>query len=255
MRAAIRGALADQFACLYYLLAFGVAEALVAYVNPAGGLAFYFAILIALLVHSALSKNEAAGRLWLALGLVPLMRIISLVIPIAEISEIYWYLIIGVAVFVGAILVMRNLNLDLPAVGINGNKPFAQVLVALGGVGLGLADYLILKPRALNAELTVQATLFPALILLVFSGLAEELVFRGIVQKESSAFGTSGWIYAALFYSMLQIGQRSPLQVVFALVVSLFYGWIVKTTGSIIGVSLSHGFLIIAMFLVFPHIF
>ena len=255
MRTVSRTVFSDNLTSLYYLLAFGVAEALIAYVNSASGLAFYFMILIMLMIPNTVSRNEGSRSMWLALGLVPLMRIVSLVIPIAEISEIYWYLMIAIPVFVGAFIVMRNLKIGLPEVGLNGNMLLAQIVVAALGIGLGLADYLILKPQALNSELTIQATLFPAFILLVFSGFLEELVFRGIIQKEASAIGSLGWVYVALFYSVLQMGLGSPLQFVFALGVSLFYGWIVKATGSIIGVSLSHGLLIVGMFLVFPHIF
>jgi membrane protease YdiL (CAAX protease family) len=242
-------------ACTALIVLFSVAELTISNFSSQLGVGIYFTALICLIIYSVKDSSEKLHSLWLALGLVPLIRILSLVMPQPEISEIFWYLIIAIPVFAGVFMVMRNLHLDFESVGLNGRKSFFQIGIAITGIGLGLIDYFILRPESLNHELTFQQTIFPAIVLLVSTGLIEELAFRGVMQKAASGLKTWGWVYVALVNSVLQIGQGSFVQVIFIFLVALFFGWAVKKTGSIIGVIFAHGFLNIGLFLVFPHIF
>ena len=242
------------FLCLTYLVAFAGAEFVTYYVTPLSGIILHFSILLIIIINSAAVHDEAQRGLWLALGLVPLIRISSLVMPVPEISEIYWYIIISIPIFIGVLAVMRNLNYSLDDVGLNGRKVLIQALIALMGIGLGIIDYIILKPEALVSEFTVQMMILPSLILLIATGFVEELAFRGVMQRAASVLGSWGWIYVALIYTILQIGQGSVTHGVFAFIVALFFGWIVKKTGSIVGVSLSHGLLNVGLYLVLPHV-
>jgi uncharacterized protein len=241
--------------CLAYLVALAGAEYVTYYINPLTGIILHFIILLVLIINSAVAHDEAMRGLWLALGLVPLVRIIGLVMPISEISEIYMYIIVAAPIFLGAVAVIFNLKYTLDDdIGLNRKKALIQVLVAISGLGLGFLDYMILKPESLISELTLQMMLIPALILLVATGFVEELVFRGIIQRAARALGSWGWVYVALIYTVLQMGQGSVEHIVFVFLVSIFFGWIVKKTGSIIGVSVSHGLLNIALYLVLPHV-
>jgi uncharacterized protein len=240
--------------CLLYLVAFTGAELLTYYVTTLIGTLLYFIILLGLVIHSALSRSEGQRGLWLAFGLVPIFRICGLVMPVAEISEIYWYLIIAIPVFIGVLMLVRVLNYSLDDIGLNGKKGLIQALVAVAGAALGFIYYLILKPESIISNLNIQNVVIPALILLIATGFIEELVFRGILQKAAGTLGSWGWVYVSLVYTVLQIGYGSVTKVIFVFLVSLFFGWIVKKTGSIIGVSISHGLLNIGFFLVFPHL-
>jgi membrane protease YdiL (CAAX protease family) len=242
------------FLCLTYLVAFAGAEFVTYYVTLLSGIILHFTLLLILIINSAMLKAEAHRGLLLALGLVPLIRIVSLVMPVAEISEIYWYIIISIPVFIGILFIMRTLNYNLDDVGFNGRKILIQAIIAIAGIGLGIIDYIILRPEALVSELTVQMMILPALILLVTTGLVEELAFRGVMQRAARALGSWGWVYIALVYAILQIGHGSIIHDGFAFIVALLFGWIVKKTGSIVGVSLSHGLLNVGLYLILPYV-
>ncbi len=239
--------------CLFYLMAFGAAEFVTYYITQYGGIILHFTILLVLIINSAVVQNEAQRGLWLALGLVPLIRIVSLVIPVAEISEIYWYIIISIPVLIGAIFVMRTHNYGLDDVGLNGRKALVQILTAIAGIVLSVIDYIFLRPETLVSEFTVQMMILPTLILLIATGFIEELVFRGVIQREARVLGSWGWIYVASIYAMLQIGHGSVTHGVFTFFVAVFFGWVVKKTGSIIGVSFSHGLLNVGLYLIIPN--
>lgn len=237
------------------MIALAGAELITVLVNPEGGIIFHFVLLFSLILSSALVGRHPSHRLYLALALVPLIRILSLSTPLAEFSEIYWYLIISVPLLAGILIVIRILDLHPREVGLTGGTMRFQGLIALTGVGFGFIDYLILKPESLIPALTWQEIIVPALILLVATGFVEELAFRGVMQRSSvPALGSWGWAYIAVLFSVLQIGHRSAIHWVFVLSVALFFGWMVKRTGSILGVSLSHGLTNVGLYLIFPFV-
>ncbi|MBN2097974.1 MAG: CPBP family intramembrane metalloprotease [Dehalococcoidia bacterium] len=235
-----------------YLGAMLGAELLAMFVAPLGGIICYMVILVSLIVHSAVLKTSRTRDLYLALGMVPLVRIASIAIPATDVSLVYWYLIVAIPIVVSALTVAVVLKMRPSEVGLTNRAIGLQPLVAFVGIVIGLADYLILKPEPLTETLTWHEVLVPALILLAATGFAEELVFRGVLQRAALTLGSWGWVYVAVVFSVLQIGHHSVLHWLLALGMALLYGWIVKRTGSILGVSLAHGLVNIFLYLVFP---
>jgi uncharacterized protein len=241
---------------LVYLIAIVIAELIIYRVYPAGGVITYLVILFCLIISSILSKDQSQRDFSIALGLAPLIRIFSLAIPgILVISQYLWYIVASIPIISGIISISRTINLNANDIGLNFNKPFVQFLVAITGIGLAIVDFRILKPAGWTSTLTIQETLFPAIVLLIFTGLIEELSFRGVMQHASKPLGSYGWIFVAVVYGVLQIWQGSVLHCIFSFGVGLYFGWIVKKTGSILGVSGAHGLINIGLYLIFPHIF
>ncbi len=240
---------------LLYLEALGFAEFAAHYMSELTGVISHFVVLLVVLIVSAAARKESQRDLWLALGLVPLIRIASLAMLHVEISDIYWYLLISVPVLVGVVTLMRVLKYSSNTVGIRYSEPVIQALLVPFGIAVGVVDYMILKPDALNSSLSVESTLFPALILLISTGFVEELAFRGVMQRAAEAVHSWGWVYVAAIYAVIQIGRGSVQHAGLALAVGLVFGWVVKRTGSILGVGLAHGLLNIGLYLIFPHLF
>ena len=240
--------------CTMYLISIAGAEALTAFVDPLWGLIFHFISLFILVVNSAIADSPAARRLFLALGLVPLIRITSLAIPLAEFSQIYWYLIISIPILAGILAVARTAGFKPGEIGLTMHTWPLQILIAFTGVGFGAVEYLILKPGAMVAELTLQDLIVPVLVLMLATGLVEELAFRGVIQRAVQGVTRWGWIYVAALYTALQIGHMSALHCLMALGIALFYGWIVKRTKSIVGVTVSHGLVNVGLYLVYPFV-
>lgn len=238
-----------------YLGAILCAELLTVFVTPLGGIICYLFILLLLIVNSTMARMYPAHRFYLALGLVPLIRIASLAMPLSEVSQVYWYLIMAIPVVVGAVAVAAVLKMRPAEIGLTGRAIGVQVLVAFFGITIALVDHWILKPEPLIEALTWHDAVVPALILLAATGFAEELAFRGVLQRGAVALGAWGWVYVAVVSSVLHIGQHSVLHWLLALGMAFLFGWIVKRTGSILGVSLAHGLANVCLYLVFPFVF
>jgi len=236
-----------------YGLALTVAEVLTALIEPRVGLVLHAILLAALSVHAALTWGHATHRLLLSLTMAPLIRILSLSLPLRNFPIVYWYAIISVPLFAATAAVARALSLGGGEIGLRTRQPWLQAGVTVLGLGFGYVEYLILRPTPLASSLTWQAAWMPALILLVCTGFAEELIFRGLMQKAATeAMGRWGMMYVAAVFAVLHVGYKSVVDVLFVFGVAMVFGWIAARTRSIVGVSLAHGLTNIVLFLVAP---
>ena len=91
---------------------------------------------------------------------------------------------------------------------------------------------------------------------MVTTGFVEEFIFRGVLQRSAwERFGWRGLIYVSSLFAILHIGFLSWVDVVFVFGIALFFAWVVKRTGSLLGVTLSHGITNITLYLIAPFLF
>ena len=113
-----------------------------------------------------------------------------------------------------------------------------------------------MKPEPIIDTLSWQQVWLPALIFLVCIGFVEEFIFRGVLQKTGmEAFGWRGIIYTSLLFAVLHMGFLSWVDVVFVFIIAMLFGWVVNKTGSLFGVTLTHGITNIMLYLVVPFFF
>ena len=238
---------------LAYLALIAVAELLTAFGQLRAGMVLHGALLVMLLVHASLTAGDPSHRLLLGLALAPLIRMLSLSLPLVRFPQLYWYLIISVPLFVAAALMVRVLGYSRDQVGLTVKRIPLQLLAGLTGVTFGVVEYYILKPDTLLQNPNWLSAAVASLILLVCTGFSEELMFRGIIQRASiQTFGRFGLLYTALLFAILHIGYRSLPDLVFVFGVALLFGWVAEATWSVVGVTLAHGITNIVLFVVMP---
>jgi CAAX protease family protein len=244
---------------LVYLGLITLAEAITNLSVPQAGLALHGVILCVLLTHAALADKRVGRRFLFGLALAPLIRLLSLSMPLVKFPFVYWYLVVGAPLFLAAFVAARVSGLQRGMLGLNarqllhsGRLPI-QGLVGLSGLGLGYLEYWILTPDPLASALRLDLIWMPALILLVFTGFLEELIFRGLMQYSAlRALGLRGLYYVAAVFAVLHIGYRSIPDLIFVFAVAVYFGWVVQRSGTILGVTLAHGLTNIGLFLIFP---
>jgi hypothetical protein len=210
-------------------------------------------MLILLLLHAALRWQHPIHRLLLTLTLVPLIRIVSLSLSLASLSFLYLYFVISILLLISAVLIIRILGFSWQETGIQSGGLLIQALIGLTGLAFGYIEYMILKPEALVQPTDLDQLWVPALILLLYTGFLEELLFRGLMQRTATEIlGSLGVLYVAVVFAILHIGSNSIAHVIFVFTVGLFFGWIRAKTGNILGVSLSHALTNIMLWLVLP---
>jgi LysM repeat protein/membrane protease YdiL (CAAX protease family) len=238
---------------VFYVVLITVAELLTILTDARWGLALHIGILTALLVQASLVMDRPYHKLLLALALAPLIRILSLSMPLQDIDLMYWYAIVGAPMMLTALVVARTLGLSWRSLGFTVRSLRIQALVVTTGLAFGVAEYFILKPEPLIDEFSWGAFWLPALILLIGTGFNEELVFRGVMQSAASdALGKSAILYVTVIFAVLHLGYKSAVDVAFVFAVGLMFGLVVAKTRCLLGVTLSHGITNIALYLVVP---
>ena len=240
---------------IIYLGVLTIAEALTTLIEPIGGLVLYGVLLTLLIAHTALIWGHPSSRLILTLVFAPLIRITSLFLPLANFPMVYWYFIVSVPLFAAAAATLRTIGFSGKDIGLRIKKLPIQLLVIFTGLSLGYIEYRILQPAtALVQEFNFGALWLPALILMICTGFAEELIFRGMMQKAATEqLGAAGGIlYVAALFAVLHMGYQSIADVIFVFAAALFFGLVTSHTGSIIGVSIAHGLTNITLYLAMP---
>jgi len=222
------------------------------------GIAFHALILFVLLIHSSLTTDDEFSKLLMVLILAPLIRILSLSMPLAHFSYISWFALISIPVYIAIFTCMyiqhlkpRDVALALPKLK---HLPIEIATIILA-FPFGILEYHILKPDII-VELSFEALLVPALIMIVCTGFLEELAFRGLMQYHATrTMGFSGIVFISALFGALHIGNLSFFDVLLSGSVGFIYSLVVRKTGSIYGVSISHGIINIILFLIAPHYF
>lgn len=243
---------------LLYLLGISLAELGIAYFSPSLGIAVHAFIFVGLFVHATLTSHHPSHKFYLSLALVPLLRILSVSMPLARFPLIYWFIITSLPLIIAIFMVLRLLRLPWREIGLTSSLKWVPPHLLLGGAGflLGFVEYNILKPLPLMHSLSWERMIIPSLVLLVGTGFAEEFLFRGLLQQTSEGvMGRWGILYVSVMFAMLHVGYLSAWEVFFVFGVGLLFALAVKRTGSLWGVTLCHGAINIGLYLVFPFIF
>ncbi len=237
---------------LGYLAAIAAAELLLTLGALQAGLGLHLVLLFVLPAHA--SATPARQRPFvLSLVFAPLIRVVSLTLPLADVPVLYWYALTSVPLFIAVLPAARVLSLSRAQLGLRpGNLP-RQLSIGLLGLPLGVAEYAVLRPQPIVGELSWQALALPSLILLVCTGFMEELIFRGVLQATvGAAIGRWGLVYVSAVFAALHIGYRSPVDVVIVFLIGFGLAHLVARTGSLLGVTLAHGVTNCVLLLVLP---
>jgi uncharacterized protein len=230
-----------------------LAELLTATVYPLSGMVVHTLLLAALLIYSGLDERAEVRNLALALVLAPLIRLLSLALPLYRLPQMAWYPAVSTLLMVSVWFVVRQTGTRGSGMGLRLGDLRLQLPLALVGPGLGVLEYQLLRPAAQPQAHSWLNLLIMAFTLLIFTGLVEELIFRGLLQNLAPlVLGRWGLLYVSVLFGVLHIGYLSLADVVFVTLVGLLFAQLVRWSGSILGVTLAHGTTNMTLFLLMP---
>jgi membrane protease YdiL (CAAX protease family) len=236
-----------------YLLLVGAAELLIAQRDPAIGLAIHALLLLTLTLHAGLGHDPDGRKLALALTLAPLLRILSLALPLANLPRLAWYPVVSALLLISALIVIRQLRMSRSELGLRSDNLLIQLMLMGGGLGIGASEYALLGAPQLGVAFSWNALMLLAVMLLIFTGFVEELIFRGLLQSLAlPALGRWALVYVSLLFAALQIGYLSASVVAFAFGIGLIFACAARWSGSIVGVALAHSLANVTLFILMP---
>jgi uncharacterized protein len=246
---ALRRALASMNLVIpVYVAAIMAAEAVTVRGGVVLGTLCHAVIVLALLNHYVWLGHAPGRHALPVLVLAPLLRILSVTMPTKHLQPIYWFVLIGLPLLLSAAWTARLLGVPWSGLGLRLHSWPWQCLVACSGIPLGAVGFMVGPPRTLIAALDWRDLVVGAIILTIFVGFTEELIFRGLLQQVMiDVFGPAGLLWSTVIYTSLYVSSLSWSYVLFIGLVSLFFGWCVQRTGSLWGVTAAHSGLAVGM--------
>ncbi len=240
-----------------FLIAITMSEIMVVYSLPVIGIACYWVLLLYAIIQPVFNTNNRSSNLLLGLSMIPLIRIISISLPLINIPQVLWYPLIYAPLLAAAIVVMHVTGLKASDIGFIWKRIYLQIPIGIiVGLGIGLWEYIILRPKPLPSAFSLESVWLPALMLFLTTGLVEEIIFRGVLQKLAIPLLGSFWsmLFLSIIFAVLHFGFYSSMDVLLVFMVAMVFAIAVKTTGSIWGVFFAHGTANVILFTVAPFI-
>ncbi len=239
------GNLAGQAAALFFCLAIAGCEWVFSFHDVSWGVAL--ALLLALAMSGYVSLAEP-GRAAVdgidALALLPLYILFT--------SSLPWFFLDRDLLLPAVYLVIIILcgwyifqkNLSLAAVGLRAER--LMFFLALGvavGIPAGLAESFVVEIRPGQPFFSLPYLVRDFVYMLFFVGFGEELLFRGIIQRELSALmgPVPGLLLASAMFGVMHLTWHSALEVAYTALVGLVLGYVYRRTGSLAAPMVAHG--------------
>jgi hypothetical protein len=238
-----RGLIVAHRATRNWLLVYGsliiLAEAILVLVNVAVGVLLQAAVLVVVVSHHALARSPR-DPLLPVLALVPLIRLLSIAMPIPGTAPIFTYVLVGAPALLGALLTARAIGASRAELGLGRPTSLLEpAKIATIGLPLGLVARSVggVSPMAIG---DAHPVLFLVIVTLCVV-LLEELVFRGLLQRAATTRSRLlGIVTPNVLYAAMYFGSGSAAAVLFMGLTGSLFGWVVSRSGSLWGVIAAH---------------
>jgi hypothetical protein len=212
------------------------------------GLSLALIALISLPLSAAVfGKGEARVQRFLEVsGLVFANRVVLSPFPINFLTSPALLPAIYTLVLIACILYIAYRKIDLKYMRLaRGETPILPQLLAglLTGYLLGLIEYFVLRPTPITTQNLVQTLIYLVVVMMVFVGITEELLFRGLLQRslEDMLPPWQAINIASLIFALMHLGWLNPIEIVFAYAAGVVFGLLYYKTNSLIAPIIAHG--------------
>ncbi len=237
-----------------YLRAIAIAESVTVFIAPLPGIIVYAILIPLLLIQFARSNQTSPFRLLPALVLMPILRILSLTMPTQLVPVTYWPILIGIPLLVGVWLTVKLVDSSREQIGLQLRNVPLQLAIGMTGIPLSLLAYHVL--RFSHEETHLPETLTGLVILLIFSGVVEELLFRGVILDAArDVYGQGAIVYSTILYVIMCLGTLSIGLVVIVGISGLIGAWCTERTRSLLGAILLRTCFLSGLIAIWPAIY
>ncbi|MDY6864846.1 MAG: CPBP family intramembrane glutamic endopeptidase [Halobacteriota archaeon] len=185
------------------------------------------------------------------------LRIINVAMPIFFTITLYWYPLIYSPLFISIYILIRNQGMTLEEIGFTTRHIFLYMPVAvLIGFFMAFIEYWIIDPPLLLMSPSIANITVLIIIMFVFVGAIEELIFRSILQTrlEGATDGRMGLIITSFIFGIMHSGYGLISEIIFTMVVGVILGYLFQRTRSLPLVIAIHGTVNVFLFGFIPYL-
>jgi membrane protease YdiL (CAAX protease family) len=215
----------------------------------------------AMIVHAAilallvLSASITTNRIYPALMLLPLFRLLNVATPVFFQLTLYSYSLVYAPMFIPIYFIIKEGFISRSEAGLtlNGFWSYLPLAVSVGFV-LGWGEYNVLHAEALVPGSSIMHILELSVIMILFVGIVEEFIFRSTLQTvlEERLGPVAGLLATSVIFGFMHSGYHLTLEILFVSFAGIVFGLLFWTTRSLPIITLAHGFTNISLFLVAP---
>ncbi len=231
-----------------------------AYQNVAYGVVIALGLAITIyLVLSFVHLDQRITNCAESLTLIPLYIVFTSSLPWFFINQQYLLPAVYSCILALCLWHAYQKNLSLREIfGFSKDKLLKYSLIGLGiGIPLGMGEYFILHPIPVSSSFEVRYLFRDMAYMLLFVGVAEELLFRGFIQRDmAEAFGWKWALFgASLIFAVVHLTWRSIPELGFVFLAGLILGALYLKTRSLVAPIVAHGINNVMLVSVLPYIF
>jgi membrane protease YdiL (CAAX protease family) len=231
-----------------------------AYQNVAWGICIALGLTIVIyLVLSTLRLDRRITNCGESLALIPLYILFTSSLPWFFINQ--QYLLPAVYSCILGLCLWHTYKRDLSLkqiFGFSKKKLLKYSLMGLVlGIPLGVAEYFVLQPAPAFPGFNIGGFFRDLAYMLLFVGVAEEFLFRGLIQQDlTEAFGWKwGLLASSTLFTVMHLTWRSIPELGFVFIGGLILGAIYLKTKSLVAPIIAHGIDNVILVAVLPYVF
>lgn len=204
--------------------------------------------------RSPLAIGDASVRLLPAVALVPLMRLLSLTMPVPTLPSVTWIVLAGAPLLIAVPVTARLVVLSVRDIGLATRpRDLVSVGIILASIPAGIVVGQLTVSDLSGSWDSPMTSGVAALAVVSCGALPEELVFRGILQPLAvRRTGRLGIVLVAMLHAATYLGTGSAAAVAIMGIVGFVYGWDMARTGSLWPPLVGHSLLAVAATIVAP---
>lgn len=240
------------------VVAIGFVQWFFAYRDVAQAVAFALFLVVALYIVASLR--------WIAPPLSDSLEVVSLsLIYTLLTAALPWFFLsqeLLLPAVYSLVLLLCLWHIHYKSIPLNGlgfstrHLPRYLAIAVLVAIPLGLVEYLILRPAPGFPSFRLLGFFRDLVYMLFFVGLAEELLFRGLIQRQLiRAVGRwAGLFWAAALFMLMHFTWKSVPELGFVFLAGLILGYFYWRTGNLVGPIVVHGLGNLLLVGIFPYL-
>lgn len=227
----------------------------------AEGLIFIGDTRAALIVHALnltmliLSSIYVENRVYPALMLLPLFRLLNIAMPVFFVLTLYSYTLVYAPMFIPIYYIIKEKMFKSYELGLTAKDFWLFLPLAITvGSAIGWGEYQILHPGVLVPEYSIKSILLLSLTMIFFVGLVEEFIFRSSLQTvmEERLGSKKGLLITSILFGIMHSGYHIPQELLYVSFAGVIFGLLFWLTKSLPVIAIAHGITNISLFLVTP---
>ncbi len=247
------------FFILAIFIAIAISEYIFAFRDVSYGIVLSLFITLAIyIVVSFTSMGRDFVKSAESLSLIPLYVLFTSSLPWFFINQQYLLPAVYSVILALCFWHIYEHNIDLHELGFRSDNALKYSLIgAVLAIPTGVVEYFILMPAPSSPSFEITNFLRDVVYMLLFVGVAEELLFRGILMNDlKKVFGFNTAILAqGAMFGIMHMTWRSTYEIAFTFLAGVLLGYFYYRTRSLVGPIAWHGVNNIMLVSLMPYIF